>query len=159
MTRDFKRNGGALLAFNPFNTLWLITGCNMDVRACRRAIEQFLLFSDVLASYHLWLSMDLVWVGFFFSLQEVLIAAKIVMLMVAIFTLPSALPFLCYCSFSRADFFCSRGGGTDSVTASCQHQTESTSYSKSSAVVVYAVIIVLLFLTEPHFHLNWTPTF
>lgn len=53
-----------------------------------------------------------------FFLQEVLIAAKIVVLMVAVCTLPSPLPFLCYCPFPRGDFPSGKGGGADSVTAS-----------------------------------------
>lgn len=84
LTWDCKRNSGASLAFNPFNILRLITGCNMDGSAyiCN-VVEQLLLFSDALASYYLPICMDFS----FFLTQEVLIAAK----MVAIRVLPSPL--------------------------------------------------------------------
>lgn len=69
LTWDCKRNSGASLAFNPFNILRLITGCNMDGSAyiCN-VVEQLLLFSDALASYYLPICMDFY---FFFNSRGV----------------------------------------------------------------------------------------
>lgn len=91
--------------------------------------------------------------SFFFFLQEVLIAAKIVMLMVALGT----------CSHR---FHLGVVAPFPEVISSLEEALwlllvcfRTKYYSKWSVVVIYTLVTVFLFLTEPHFHLKSTPRF